>query len=55
MLKASVNNRLDLAFLAKFPISGLEDIASFSGGIGITGLGDKEPKIESGIEIGINL
>lgn len=54
-LKASINNKFNLAFSGKIPLYGLEDSATLTAGIGITGLAEKEFNYKTGFELNINI
>lgn len=55
MIKVSLNNKLNFAIMTKIPLYGLEDIATLSAGIGVSGLASKDLSYKTGFELNINL
>lgn len=54
-IKASLNNNLDFALVGKLPFYGLENIATISGGLGISGITKNDTAIKPGFEINLNV
>lgn len=55
IIKASISSKLNVALLSKNPVYGLEDIATFSAGVGVTGIASKELGFKTGFELSVNL
>ena len=54
-MKASVDKNLDVGFVFKRPVYGLEDMATIATGVGISGIKSNAFKIKTGFEVGVNL
>ena len=54
-LKARANNKADLAFSAKLPLWGLEDIATLTKGVAIQNAISKDRKISFGWQLDLNV
>lgn len=53
--KVGVNENLDIKGLVKRPVYKLEDMATLTTGVGVTGLMKKEPSVRTGFQLDINL
>lgn len=54
-LKVGVNKNLDISFVHKRALYGLEDIAKVSFGGSVSGILNKDIKTKHGVEVAINL
>ena len=54
-VKVGVSKDLDLSMVYKRPVSGLEDLAKISIGVGVTGIMKNDVKAKNGFEVSINL
>ena len=54
-IKASVSSKLNFALLTKAPLYGLEDIATVSAGVGVSGVATKNLAFKTGFEVNVNL
>jgi len=55
LVKASLSNKFNVAFVAKTPLYGFEDSGTLSVGLGIEGASTKNPDFKTGVEINLNL
>lgn len=54
-VKVGVNKDMDISMVYKRPVSGLEDLAKVSIGVGVTGITKNDIKAKNGFELSINL
>lgn len=55
LVKASISNKFNLAFVAKTPLYGFEESGTLSVGLGVDGATSKNPDFKTGVEINLNL
>lgn len=54
-MKVGLNRYLDASLLVKRPLKWLDEKATFSAGVGVTGLLKKAVAVKSGFELAVNL